>query len=103
MVKIALMSSWNAACGISIHAELIGREWIKQGHDLKVFAPLTYEDDHTYLWFNEDESFVTRNFSFLRYGDKYIHRKLFGHNKTSVYVPIHTCCNHSNSSISRNI
>ncbi len=79
MVKIALMSSWNAACGISIHAELIGREWIKQGHDLKVFAPLTYEDDHTYLWFNEDESFVTRNFSFLRYGDKYKDERLLSY------------------------
>ena len=79
MAKIVLMSSWNAACGVSVHAELIGREWLRQGHDLKVFAPLTYEDDNTYLWFNEDEPFVTRNFSFLRYGDKYKDEKLLSY------------------------
>ncbi|HEX54858.1 MAG: hypothetical protein DRO90_01660 [Candidatus Altiarchaeales archaeon] len=76
MARIALMSSWNAACGVSVHAELIGREFIRQGHELKVFAPLTYEDDHTYLWFNLDEEFVTRNFSFLRYGNRYKDEKL---------------------------
>jgi hypothetical protein len=76
MKKIALMSSWNAACGISIHAELIGREFIKEGHKLRVFAPLSYEDDHTYLWFHEDEEFVNRTFSFLRYGNKYKDEKL---------------------------
>jgi len=79
MAKIALMSSWNAACGVSVHAELIGREWIKQGHELRVFAPLTYEDDHTYLWFHKDEPFVTRNFSFIRYGDKYKDKKLLSY------------------------
>jgi len=76
MAKIALMSPWNAACGVSVHAELIGRGWIKQGHELKVFAPQTYEDDNTYMWFDKDEPFVTRNFSFLRYGDKYTDEKL---------------------------
>jgi len=79
MAKIVLMSSWNAACGVSVHAELIGREWIKQGHELKVFAPQTYEDDNTYMWFDKDEPFVTRNFSFLRYGDKYTDKKLLSY------------------------
>ncbi len=79
MANIALMSSWNAACGVSIHAELIGRGFINQGHNLMVFAPITYEDDHTYLWFNDDESFVKRNFSFLRYGDKYKNEKLLSY------------------------
>lgn len=71
MTKIALMSSWNACCGVSIHAELIGKAWLKQGQDLTVFAPRFYEDRRTYLYFSPDEEFVIRNYSFLRYGDRY--------------------------------
>ena len=71
MTKIALMSSWNACCGVSVHAELVGRAWLRQGHSLVVFAPRVYEDRRTYLFFSPDEEFVTRNYSFLRYGDRY--------------------------------
>ncbi len=38
-MKIALMSRWNTSCGVSIHAELVGREWIRMSHNLIVFAP----------------------------------------------------------------
>ena len=41
-MKIAMMSRWNATCGVSVHAELIGREWVKKGHKLTVFAPRNY-------------------------------------------------------------
>jgi len=39
VMKIAIMSRWNATCGVSLHAELLVREWIKMGHDVVVFAP----------------------------------------------------------------
>jgi hypothetical protein len=55
-MNIAMMSPWNVACGVSIHAELIGREWIKQGHKLKVFAPQEEEK----LPSAKDEPFVSR-------------------------------------------
>jgi len=70
MAKIALMTSWNACCGVSVHAELIGEALLRLGHEIKVFAPRQYEDDGTRLYFSPDEGFVTRNFSFLRYGDR---------------------------------
>ena len=38
-VKIAVFTRWNATCGISLHAELIVREWVRRGYDVKVFAP----------------------------------------------------------------
>ena len=61
-MKIAMMSAWNVACGVSTHAELIGREWIKAGHELKVFAP--QEEDK--LSTARDESFVSRCYSIRR-------------------------------------
>ena len=38
-MRIGILSRWNATCGIGMHAELIGREFIKLGHTLRVFAP----------------------------------------------------------------
>jgi len=58
-MKIAMMTPWNVACGVSIHAELIGREWVKAGHELKVFAPK--EEDK--LPTARDEPFVRRCYS----------------------------------------
>ena len=69
-MRIALMSSWNAVCGVSIHAELIGRALLDMGHELRVFAPIQYEDDDTLRCFRVDEPYVVRNYSFLRYGDR---------------------------------
>ncbi len=52
-MKIGMMSSWNATCGASVHAEFIGRAWIKKGDKLTVFAPLkgcqTREKDEVYV------------------------------------------------------
>ena len=76
MVKVALISSWGACCGVSIHAELIGRALLRRGHELIVFAPRCYEDRRTYFFFSRDEEFVVRNFSFLRYGDRYSDEEL---------------------------
>lgn len=58
-MRIAMMTPWNVACGVSIHAELIGREWVKAGHELKVFAPR--EEDK--LPTARDEPFVSRCYS----------------------------------------
>ena len=35
-MKIAMISAWNEDSGVSVHAELIGREWVNMGHTLKV-------------------------------------------------------------------
>ncbi len=61
-MKIAIFSRWNATCGVSVHAELIGREFIKMGHELLVFAP--YLESATKWWhykkIRSDEEFVIR-------------------------------------------
>ena len=40
-MKIAMMTPWNTSCGVAMHAELIGREWIRMGHELNVLAPIS--------------------------------------------------------------
>jgi glycosyltransferase involved in cell wall biosynthesis len=62
-MKIAMMTRWNATCGISAHAELVGREWVKK-HDLTVFAPTleSATDWHHNPIEKEDEDFVIRGY-----------------------------------------
>lgn len=58
-----MMSRWNATCGISAHAELVGLEWRKK-HDLTVFAPTleSATDWHHNPIEKEDEEFVIRGY-----------------------------------------
>jgi hypothetical protein len=51
-MKISMMTNWNVSCGVSTHAEAVGREWVRMGHQLKVFAPY-----HT-IRTNKDEDYV---------------------------------------------
>jgi len=62
-MKILLFSRWNATCGISMHAELIGREWAKK-HQITVLAPYleTTTDWHHILIDNKDEDYVIRGY-----------------------------------------
>ena len=60
--KIAILSRWNATCGVSMHAELIGREFMKLGNEIVVFAP-TLESANKWwhhLPIKDDEDFVVR-------------------------------------------
>nr|CBH37237.1 hypothetical protein BSM_07140 [uncultured archaeon] len=59
-MKIGMMSLWNAANGPSIHAEFIGREWIKREHSLVVFSTRKHPDFRPTQ--QEDEDFVFRHF-----------------------------------------
>ena len=60
-MKIGMMTLWNAANGPSIHAELIGREWVKLGHELKVFSAIKHPDARPTA--QKDENFVIRHFT----------------------------------------
>ncbi len=60
-MKIGMMCLWNAANGPSIHAELVGRAWVKLGHQLKVFSTKKHPDARP--TFQKDEDFVIRHFS----------------------------------------
>lgn len=60
-MKIDMMSAWNLDSGPSIHAELVGREWVRMGHDLAVYSFIR-SDFHGTTFVGEDESYVTRCF-----------------------------------------
>ncbi|MBD3379761.1 MAG: hypothetical protein GF408_04795 [Candidatus Omnitrophica bacterium] len=63
-MKIAMMGAWNTDSGASIHAELVGREWVKKGIELKVYT--FYRDSYhgTSITASpeEEEEYVTRCF-----------------------------------------
>jgi len=69
-MRIAIMSPWNDCCGVSVHAELIGREWMSQGHEIIVFAPTQERVGGRIPIETEDERFVYRNWEMYRYGTK---------------------------------
>ena len=60
-MKIGMMCLWNAANGPSIHAELVGRAWVKLGHQFRVFSAKKHPDARP--TFQRDEDFVIRHFS----------------------------------------
>lgn len=69
-MRIALISSWNACCGVATHAELVFEALKGKGHLLRVLAPVSYEDDATKRIHAPDDPCVTKCYSFLRYGDR---------------------------------
>ena len=60
-MKIGLMSLWNAANGASIHAELVGRAWVEQGHEIRVFSARKHPDARSTSQLDED--YVSRHFT----------------------------------------
>ena len=60
-MRIGMMSAWNETSGASIHAELVGREWVKTEQGLKVFSFLE-GDFHGYSLIGTDEDYVIRCF-----------------------------------------
>jgi hypothetical protein len=60
-MKIGMMAAWNQTSGVSIHAELVGRSWIDQGHSLRVFSFIE-KDYHGRSLIGQDENYVIRCF-----------------------------------------
>jgi len=60
-MKIGMMSAWNLDAGPSLHAELIGREWVRMGHNLSVYSFLP-SDFHGTTFVGRDEPYVSRCF-----------------------------------------
>lgn len=46
MERIAMMTAWNTDSGVAIHAEPIGKAWIRMGYDLKVFSFVSSQPLH---------------------------------------------------------
>lgn len=58
-----MMTRWNIPCGVSLHAELIGREFVKMGHDLQVLAPIEWDGYQCDI----DEPYVKRCYNLRKY------------------------------------
>ncbi len=66
-MKIAMMSAWNTDSGTAIHAETVGRAWIKSGHQLTVFSHIK-TDFHGTGFTGTDEDYVIRCFGTQKTG-----------------------------------
>lgn len=61
-MNVALLTRWNATCGVALHAEMLVNELINRGANVMVFAP--YVESANKWWHHrvtrEDEDFVVR-------------------------------------------
>jgi len=64
-MKIAMIGSWNADSGASVHAELVGKKWVEKGIDLKIFTFYRHSFHGTAITkkIEEEEDYVTRCFT----------------------------------------
>ena len=60
-MKIGMMTAWNQNAGPAICAELIGRQWVKDGHTVRIFSYVP-SDLHGTAITGKDEDFVYRCF-----------------------------------------
>jgi hypothetical protein len=65
-MKIGMMGGWNTDSGASFLAELIGRAWVEEGHDLTVFTFYDYAFHGTQI-IGVDEEYVIRCFTVSGY------------------------------------
>ncbi len=61
-LRIAIISRWNATCGESVHAELIGRKLVELGYRVRVYAPTiaSASRDWHHRVVGSDEDYVER-------------------------------------------
>ena len=78
-MKIAILSRWNSACGVSLLAELIGREFAKR-HKLVVFAPTVIRR------VREDEDYVIRCYSDVEHERRFFDPEPFIENDYDVFI-----------------
>jgi len=69
-LKIAIVTTWNIACGIYIHSWLLMKGFQELNHKVKIFAPTRDVCSSWYRLDTRDEEFVVRNWEMCRYGDK---------------------------------
>lgn len=78
-MRIAILSRWNSACGVSLLAELVGREFAKK-HEVVVFAPTVIRR------VREDENFVIRCYSDVESEEKFFNPEPFLEKDYDVFV-----------------
>jgi hypothetical protein len=81
-MNIGMVTRWNVPCGVGVHGELMGRAWVKMGHQLKVFAPVEREDPYI----APDEPYVVRCYSKYGQGQEFIYEEPFLEEDFDVFV-----------------
>ncbi len=66
-----MMSAWNTDSGVSVHAELVGREWINMGHSLQIFTFFKH-DFHGTAIVGKDEEYIVRCFTTSHHPHPYL-------------------------------
>ena len=61
-MNIGMMSAWNQDTGPAVCAELIGRQWVREGHQVRIFSYIL-SDFHGTAIVGKDEEYVFRCFS----------------------------------------
>jgi hypothetical protein len=84
-MKIAIMGGWNTDSGASLHAELIGRQFIEMGHELKVFTFYGHAFHGTQIT-GLDEPYVTRCFTHSRFNPVTLEAKPFLVNDYEMFI-----------------
>lgn len=84
-MKIGMMTAWNQDSGVSVHAELIGREWVKMGYRLRVFSFFPY-DFHGTALVGRDEDYVIRCFTTSTSKNPYLDPRPFLESDFDVFV-----------------
>lgn len=62
MTRVAIVSRWNATCGVNLHAELVARFLKRSGVDVRVYALIikTAMRDWHHILLGRNEDYVTR-------------------------------------------
>ena len=69
-MRIGIVSPWNDCCGIAVHAMLLARGLMEEGHDIVVFASRRERAVGRIPLDVQDEPFVYRNWDMYAYGDR---------------------------------
>jgi len=84
-MKIAMMGGWNTDSGASFHAELVGRNWVAQGHKLNIFTFYDYAFHGTQIT-GKDEDYVERCFTVSSYNPPNLNPIPFLTNDYDIFV-----------------
>lgn len=84
-MNIAMMSAWNTDSGVSVHAEMIGREWVASGHRLRVLS-FFVSDFHGTTMVGRDEDYVVRCFTTATREQPYLDPRPFLESDYEIFV-----------------
>jgi glycosyltransferase involved in cell wall biosynthesis len=83
-MEITMMSRWNTPCGVSLHAEFLGRALIECGYKVRILAPFELHEEHQ---LSDDEPYVTRCYRLPFYDkQRFFDAKPFLEDKSNIFV-----------------